>query len=79
MKKISWVTHTNYDIPLPENHKFTASKFSDLYNELKNSNPSKIHSDPLQKPFKNDVLLSHETGSESESRGPPKGVLPPDS
>ena len=35
MKKISWVTHTNYDIPLPENHKFTASKFSDLYNELK--------------------------------------------
>ena len=36
MKKISWVTHEDYDIPLPENHKFTASKFSDLYNELKN-------------------------------------------
>ena len=35
MKKISWVTHEDYDIPLPENHKFTASKFSDLYNELK--------------------------------------------
>ena len=38
MKKISWVTHEDYDIPLPENHKFTASKFSDLYNELKISN-----------------------------------------
>ena len=37
MKKISWVTHEDYDIPLPENHKFTASKFSDLYNELKTS------------------------------------------
>ena len=35
MKKISWITHKDYDIPLPENHKFTASKFSDLYNELK--------------------------------------------
>ena len=34
MKKISWVTHKDYDIPLPENHKFTASKFSDLYKEL---------------------------------------------
>ena len=35
MKKISWVTHPQYDIPLPKNHKFTSSKFSDLYNELK--------------------------------------------
>ena len=35
MKKISWVTHDDYDIPLPKNHKFTATKFSDLYNELK--------------------------------------------
>ncbi len=35
MKKISWVTHKDYDIPLPKNHKFTASKFSDLFNELK--------------------------------------------
>ena len=34
MKKISWVTHPQYDIPLPKNHKFTSSKFSDLYNEL---------------------------------------------
>ena len=35
MKKISWITHKDYDIPLPKNHKFTASKFSDLYKELK--------------------------------------------
>ena len=35
MNNISWVTHKDYDISLPENHKFTASKFSDLYNELK--------------------------------------------
>ena len=34
MKKISWVTHPQYDIPLPKNHKFTSSKFSDLLSEL---------------------------------------------
>ena len=34
MKKISWVTHPQYDIPLPRNHKFTSSKFSDLFKEL---------------------------------------------
>ena len=35
MKKISWITHPKYDILLPKNHKFTSSKFSDLFNELK--------------------------------------------
>ena len=40
MKKISWITHHQYDIPLPKNHKFTSSKFSDLYKELKTKNPS---------------------------------------
>ena len=35
MKKISWITHSQYDIPLPKNHRFTSSKFSDLYKELK--------------------------------------------
>ena len=25
----------SYDIPLPKNHRFTSSKFSDLYEELK--------------------------------------------
>ena len=33
MKKISWITHPKYDISLPKNHKFTASKFSDLFHE----------------------------------------------
>ena len=37
MKKISWVTHPQYDIPLPKNHKFTSSKFSDLLSELEKS------------------------------------------
>ncbi|MDC3131342.1 histone deacetylase [Pelagibacteraceae bacterium] len=31
MKKLSWITHPQYDIALPKNHKFTASKFSDLF------------------------------------------------
>ena len=31
MKKLSWITHPQYDITLPKNHKFTASKFSDLF------------------------------------------------
>ena len=35
MKKISWITHPQYDISLPKNHRFTATKFSDLFNELK--------------------------------------------
>ena len=37
VKLISWVTHPNYDIPLPTRHRFTSTKFSDLFNELKNS------------------------------------------
>ena len=41
MKKFSWVTHPQYDIPLPENHRFTSSKFSDLYKELKTKDFSK--------------------------------------
>ncbi len=35
--KINWVYHNNYDIPLKENHRFTSTKFSDLFSELKNS------------------------------------------
>ena len=34
MKKLSWITHPEYDIALPKNHKFTASKFSDLFKYL---------------------------------------------
>ena len=35
--KINWVYHDNYDIPLKENHRFTSTKFSDLFSVLKNS------------------------------------------
>ena len=35
MSKINWVYHENYDIPLKLNHRFTSSKFSDLFYELK--------------------------------------------
>ena len=35
--KIPWITHPDYDIPLPSGHRFTSTKFSDLFNEMKNS------------------------------------------
>ena len=53
MKKISWITHEDYDIPLPENHKFTATKFSDLYNELKKTDI--YHNAKILKPTKANV------------------------
>ena len=38
MKKLNIVYNDNYDIPLPEGHRFVGTKFSDLYNFIKNSN-----------------------------------------
>ena len=38
MKKLNVVYNDNYDIPLPEGHRFVGNKFSDLYNFIKNSN-----------------------------------------
>ena len=38
MKKLNVVYNDNYDIPLPESHRFVGTKFSDLYNFIKNSN-----------------------------------------
>ncbi len=38
MKKLNVVYNDNYDIPLPEGHRFVGTKFSDLYNYIKNSN-----------------------------------------
>ena len=61
MKKISWITHEDYDIPLPENHKFTATKFSDLYNELKKTDI--YHNAKILKPTKanvKDVSICHD-------------------
>ena len=34
-KKISLIYHQKYDIPLPPNHRFMSSKFSDLFEEIK--------------------------------------------
>ena len=55
MKKISWITHPQYDIPLPKNHRFTSSKFSDLYKELKTKDF-----------YKNAVILSPKKASVNE-------------
>jgi len=33
--QIPWVYHKDYDIPLPKNHRFSSSKFGDLYTLLK--------------------------------------------
>ncbi len=38
MKKLNVVYNDNYDIPLPEGHRFVGTKFSDLYKYIKNSN-----------------------------------------
>ena len=38
MKKLNVVYNDNYDIPLPAGHRFVRTKFSDLYNIIKNSN-----------------------------------------
>ena len=34
---ITWITHPEYDIPLPPGHRFTSTKFSDLFELLRNS------------------------------------------
>ena len=34
---ITWITHPDYDIPLPPGHRFTPTKFSDLFSLLKKS------------------------------------------
>ena len=34
---ITWITHPEYDIPLPPGHRFTSTKFSDLFELLKKS------------------------------------------
>ena len=75
MKKISWITHPQYDIILPENHKFTATKFSDLFNELKskefysNANilqPEKAEVEDLEIVHNKDYILKIKNGTLSE-------------
>ena len=38
MNKLNVVYNQNYDIPLPSGHRFVGTKFSDLYNFIKDSN-----------------------------------------
>tara|TARA_Y100001958_G_scaffold52652_1_gene35374 strand:- start:8 stop:916 length:909 start_codon:yes stop_codon:yes gene_type:complete len=38
MKKLNVVYNDKYDIPLPEGHRFVGTKFSDLYNYIRDSN-----------------------------------------
>ncbi len=37
MRKLNVVYNPNYDIPLPDGHRFVGTKFSDLYNYIKDS------------------------------------------
>ena len=37
MRKLNIVYNHNYDIPLPDGHRFVGTKFSDLYNHIKDS------------------------------------------
>ena len=75
MKKISWITHPKYDILLPKNHKFTASKFSDLLNELKSKKffsnskilqPKKATVEDLQIVHDKDYILKIKNGNLTE-------------
>lgn len=48
--QIPWVYHNDYDIPLPKNHRFSSSKFGDLFTFLQNMDfyhNSKIHEPPV--------------------------------
>ena len=75
MKKISWITHPQYDIPLPKNHRFTSSKFSDLYKELKTKDfyknavilsPKKASVNELEIVHDNEYILKVHNGTLSE-------------
>ena len=75
MKKISWITHPQYDIPLPKNHRFTSSKFSDLYKELKTKDfyknavilsPKKASINELEIVHDNEYILKVHNGTLSE-------------
>ncbi len=75
MKKISWITHSQYDIPLPTNHRFTSSKFSDLYKELRAKDfyknvkilkPNKASVEDLEIVHDNEYILKVKNGTLSE-------------
>ena len=61
IKLISWVSHPNYDIPLPTRHRFTSTKFSDLFHELKNSKVIGTDISPTIKKFENTTIWNFNT------------------
>ena len=59
--KLSLVYHPKYDVPLPAGHRFTSSKFSDLFNEL--THTGLIHDSRLIEPkpaTEDELLLTHD-------------------
>ena len=70
--KIPWVTHPDYDIPLPSGHRFMSTKFSDLFNEMESSTerngaeifkPDKADVDQLSIAHDRDYISRVKTGS----------------
>ena len=72
MTIISWIYHKDYDIPLPKNHRFTSSKFSDLFKLLSLSNiyenckifsPEKVSIDELLIAHDKNYILKIKNGT----------------
>ena len=76
MRKLNVVYNHNYDIPLPDGHRFVGTKFSDLYNHIKDSDIYKnliIHKSieapisDVQCVHKSEYVLNVKQGSLSRS------------
>ncbi len=82
--KIPWVTHNYYDIPLPSGHRFTSTKFSDLFNEMKGTNegitaqvfrPGRANVDQLSIAHDPDYILRVNAGSLTDNELRRLGLL----
>ena len=76
MRKLNVVYNHNYDIPLPDGHRFVGTKFSDLYNYIKDSDIYKnliIHKSieapisDVQCVHKSEYVLNVKQGSRSRA------------
>ena len=59
--KIPWIFHQDYDIPLPKNHRFSSSKFGDLYTLLIDTELSKDAEVFIPVPAKDSQLMKVHT------------------
>ena len=59
--KIPWIFHKDYDIPLPKNHRFSSSKFGDLYTLLIDSYLAKSAEVFIPNPAKDTQLIKVHT------------------